>query len=119
LEYNRAIELEINGETLMAKILITTQIYENYAAHDWDGEGKCPDYWKAKGGNEYVIKNIKINEARAHVDRVQGQITEDSPYFREFILNWEVVADNYLTEFERDQLEYEGRIIYSPVELAA
>ena len=32
----------------MSKLLITTQVYENYGSHDWDGEGECPQYWKAK-----------------------------------------------------------------------
>lgn len=32
------------------QLLITTQIQENYGAHDWDGEGACPQYWKFKGG---------------------------------------------------------------------
>ena len=39
------------------KLLITTQVYENYGAHDWDGKGLCPQYWKAKGGSDYVVRN--------------------------------------------------------------
>jgi len=39
----------------MMKILLQTQIHENYGAHDWDGTGKCPQYWKAKGGNDIEI----------------------------------------------------------------
>lgn len=101
----------------MAKLLIITQVYENYGAHDWDGKGECPDYWKAKGGNEYVVKNIPVNDAAAVVARVKDQCTEDSDYFREHVIGWEVVADDYLTEFERDQLEYQGKIIFSPKEL--
>jgi hypothetical protein len=30
------------------KLLITTQYMENYGAHDWNGEGACPQYWKMK-----------------------------------------------------------------------
>jgi hypothetical protein len=30
------------------QLLITTQTQENYGAHDWDGEGACPQYWKFK-----------------------------------------------------------------------
>jgi hypothetical protein len=68
----------------MSKLLITTQIQENYGAHDWDGEGSCPQYWKMKGGNDYVILNypleghegdfqnaIKIVEAVKCVDRFE------------------------------------------------
>ena len=47
----------------MSKLLITTQVYENYGAHDWDGEGQCPQYWKAKGGSDYVVLNVDVNRA--------------------------------------------------------
>jgi len=43
---------------------------------------------------------------------LRGQIEEDNDYYRNQIIGWEVVADDYLTEFERSQLEYEGRIAY-------
>ena len=35
--------------------LITTQYREKYGAHDWDGTGECPQYWKNKGGVDYMI----------------------------------------------------------------
>ena len=40
------------------KIAIYTQIEENYGAHDWDGKGSCPQGWKMKGGNTYIIDMI-------------------------------------------------------------
>ena len=102
----------------MAKILITTQVYENYGAHDWDGKGECPQYWKAKGGSDYVVKNIKeFNRVTEIVMALRGQIESDTVGYRENIIDWEVVADDYLTEFERSQLEYEGKIRFSPREL--
>lgn len=102
----------------MSKLLITTQVYENYGAHDWDGEGVCPQYWKAKGGCDYVIKNFKrFNKVTETVMSVRGQVEQDNDYFRESIIGWEVVADDYLTEFERDQLEYEGKINFPAKEL--
>ena len=48
---------------------------------------------------------------------LRNQVEEDSPYFRESIIDWEVVADDYLTEFEKDQLEYEGKIRFPAKEL--
>ena len=101
----------------MAKLLITTQVYENYGAHDWDGVGECPDYWKAKGGSDYFVKNININDAKAIFERVKPQVTVDSHYYRESVIGWEVVADTYLTEFELDQLEFEGKIMFPTKEL--
>jgi len=103
----------------MAKLLITTQVYENYGAHDWDGVGECPQYWKAKGGNDYVVKKFRdLNKVTETVMALRGQIECDNEGFRETIINFEVVANDYLTEFEKSQLEYEGSIRYPAKELA-
>ena len=103
----------------MAKLLITTQVYENYGAHDWDGQGECPQYWKAKGGNDYVVKKFKdLNKVTETVMALRGQIECDNQGFRETIIGWEVVANDYLTEFEQSQLDYEGSIRYPARELA-
>ena len=101
------------------KLLITTQVYENYGAHDWDGTGECPQYWKAKGGNDYVIRNFKggSEQATAAVMSVWNQVECDTVAYRETILGWSIVADDHLTEFEKSQLEYEGRITYPAKEL--
>ena len=100
------------------KLLITTQTYENYGAHDWDGVGECPQYWKAKGGSDYVVKRFK-GDATTAVMALRGQIEQDNQAYRESIINWEVVADDYLTEFEQSQLAYEGTIRYPAKELAS
>ena len=96
----------------MSKLLITTQVHENYGAHDWDGKGECPQYWKAKGGSEYVVKDIDINRAAAIAAAATKQLDSTSEYYTESVIGWEVVADDFLTEFEKDQLEYEGRIMF-------
>jgi hypothetical protein len=103
----------------MAKLLISTQVFENYA---WDENGNLGTganaYWKAKGGSDYVVKKFKdFNRVTETVMALRSQIEQDNDSFREHIIHWEVVADDYLTEFERDQLEYEGRITYGPHEL--
>ncbi len=100
------------------KLLITTQNLENYGAHDSDGVGECPQYWKAKGGSDYVVKNFtNFNNTTEVVMALRGQIEEDSEYFRSSIIDWEVVADDFLTEFEQDQLNYEGKIRFAAKEL--
>ena len=102
----------------MSKLLIQTQVMENYGAHDWDGEGQCPQYWKAKGGNDYVIKNVdECDMVDIIVDRVRGQIEQDNDGFREYIVSYSIVADDFLTEFEQSQLRWDGRIMYPAVEL--
>ena len=101
------------------KLLITTQVYENYGAHDWDGEGACPQYWKAKGGNDYVVKNFKdFDMLTETVMALRDQVEQANDYFTETIVDWFVVQDDYLTEFEQSQLEYEGKITYGAKELA-
>jgi hypothetical protein len=103
----------------MAKLLITTQVYENYA---WNEDGSIGTgenaYWKAKGGSDYVIKNFRdYNRVTETVMAMRGQIEQDSEYFREQIIGWEVVADDYLTDFERSQWEYEGVIRFPAKEI--
>ena len=103
----------------MAKLLITTQVYENYGAHDWDGQGQCPQYWKAKGGSDYVVKKFKdLNKVTETVMALRSQIECDNEGFRETIIGWEIVGDKYLTEFEQSQLDYEGQIRFPAKELA-
>jgi hypothetical protein len=102
------------------KLVISTQVYENYGAHDWDGTGECPQYWKAKGGSDYVIKRFKggDEEAVKAIFCLRPQIESDDEFYRESILSWNIVSDDYLTEFEKDQLEYEGKIRFPAKELA-
>jgi hypothetical protein len=102
------------------KLLITTQVYENYGAHDWDGKNECPQYWKAKGGDEYVVKNFQGGQGDAATTALmllRDQIEKDTPYYREQIIDWKIVKDDYLTEYEQSQLEYEGKITFPAKEL--
>ena len=104
----------------MSKLLITTQVYENYAWREDGSLGTGADaYWKAKGGSDYVIRGVdECDMVDIIVDRVRGQIEQNNDAFREHIINFEVVADNYLTEFEQDQLHYEGKIRFPAQELS-
>jgi len=104
----------------MAKIYIQTQNYENYAVHDWDGTGACPQYWKAKGGSDYFVPvpGFRANSEFADknlqmiVDSVRDQIEYSNDGFQSTIIGYELVADDFLTEFEQSQLDYEGVIRY-------
>ena len=96
----------------MAKLLITTQTYENY------GDIAQP-YWKFKGGSDYVIKKFKggADAATQAIMALRSQIECDNEYYHESIIGWEIVADDYLTEFEQSQLDYEGQIRFPTKEL--
>jgi hypothetical protein len=95
----------------MAKLLIQTQVFENYGAHAWNGEGDCPQYWKAKGGEDYVLPNFTdFTNTKGVVDALRSQVEADDHYWRETVVSWSVIGDEELTQWEKDQLEFEGKI---------
>jgi hypothetical protein len=93
------------------KLHIITQYMENYGAHDWDGEGECPQYWKMKGGEDYFILNVDSDaEAESAVAQVRGDIEWNDIGSRQYIIGYGLVANDFMTEFEVSQLEYDGKI---------
>jgi hypothetical protein len=92
------------------KLHIITQYMENYGAHDWDGEGECPQYWKMKGGEDYFILNVDADEADAAIAQVRDDIEWNDIGSRQYIIGYGIVADDFMTEFEISQLEYDGKI---------
>jgi hypothetical protein len=92
------------------KLHIITQYMENYGAHDWDGEGECPQRWKMKGGEDYFILNVDADEADAAIAQVRGDIEWNDIGSRQYIIGYGIVADDFMTEFEISQLEYDGKI---------
>ena len=103
------------------KLHITTQYSENYGAHDWDGEGECPQYWKFKGGEDYFYAlgdAGRSDEALAELVAVlRGRFEYSDAYACNQMIGYSVVADDYMTEYEQSQLEYEGRVIYPAIML--
>ena len=94
-------------------LVIDTQYMENYGAHDWDGKGECPQYWKFKGGNEFKVTNVPLNIDYAEVvEAVRKDIEESNDFYRVDIISWGIESDDYLAWFEKSQLDYEGEITY-------
>jgi len=87
------------------KILITTQYRENYGTPD-------DPYWKSKGGTDYVILNVDPVKTAPGVlvEQVRDQVEYSTPMSEEYILDWDLVADDALSPFEQDQLELDGAI---------
>lgn len=92
--------------------LIVTQYMENY------GTAKDP-YWKFKGGDEYIIDipgfkfddEFAMKNLQSIIDSdIRATIETSNDYAREYIINFSIVEDDYMTEFERSQLEYDGEI---------
>jgi len=98
------------------KLHITTQYMENYGAHDWDGTGACPQYWKFKGGEDYFYQLGAVEPGDEHlaelVESLRDRVEWSDEGSRSYIVGYGVVADDFLTQFERQQLEWDGRIIY-------
>jgi len=70
------------------KLVIQTQISENYGAFDWDGEGECPQYWKMKGGNTYIIKNAtSLAVAMEGESNLSDLLTYSDEYSEEYIID--------------------------------
>ena len=80
------------------KIVIQTQVRENYGAHDWDGKGTCPQRWKYKGGNTYVVRDL----TQAQVDKIvklgiptiTALIEERNEGYEEYLLAYDIVKDS-------------------------
>jgi hypothetical protein len=89
------------------KILITTQYRENYGTAD-------KPYWKFKGGEEYFILGVDPLKVAPGllVEQVRSEVEYSSEMCEEYILDWQLVEDDYLTDFEQSQLELDGSIQY-------
>lgn len=95
-------------------LVVKTQYMENYGAHDWNGTGVCPQRWKYKGGSEYKIRNVPSDLSNAECARLicSADIARDDEYCREYVMEWSIESDDYLSWFENSQLEHDGSITY-------
>lgn len=76
------------------KLVINTQFKENYGAHDWDGKGECPQYWKFKGGDTYVVEaSLEQAQDQEFWSAVEKCIEHSSDYSEEYIIHWNLVDD--------------------------
>ena len=76
------------------KLVIQTQFLENYGAHDWDGEDVCPQRWKPKGGDTYVIE-VSVRQAQDadFMKHIGSHIEYSSDYARQYIIGEQLVDD--------------------------
>lgn len=64
-----------------------------------------------KGGFEYYVPNVDVCDmVDVIVDRVKPQVEISNPMCEEYILGWHIVEDDYMTEYEKSQLKYDGKI---------
>ena len=80
------------------KLVIDTQHRENYGAHTWDGKGACPQYWKCKGGETYVVENLtskQVSKIEAEgIPTLTSLIETYNHGFEEFVIGFKIVADD-------------------------
>ena len=78
----------------MQTLVIHTQYRENYGAHDWDGKGECPQYWKFKGGSTYFVTDLTTNQinkiASEGIPTLSTLIEYSNEASEEYILDWEI-----------------------------
>lgn len=97
------------------KIVISTQVLE------WYGDDEVINgRWKPKGGNDYIIANVPLDllmqgyEAIAtHVELATTGVIptyKKGDTYQEWMIDWSIEEDDFLTHSEQLQLEYDGRI---------
>ena len=98
---------------MVKDLIIETQYRENYGAHSWDGQGSCPQYWKNKGGEEYIVTNVPQG---ANLDKILDQLRPEiewrDDYSEQYIIGYGLEVVGVKTNFERDQEKYDGEISY-------
>jgi len=95
-------------------LVIDTQYCENYGAHGWNGEGECPQHWKFKGGSHYKIVGIPSGvDLDEIVELARASVEHRDNYSEEYILGYSTQADDWMSAFEKSQLEYEGKIFHA------
>ena len=96
------------------KLIINTQYCENYGAHTWNGEGECPQNWKFKGGDTYVVDDITPAQAEkieaTGIPTLQSLIEYSNDGSREYIVDYVLVSDD---EIEGEEWETPFRLVYT------
>lgn len=85
-------------------LAIFTQYAENYGT-------TAQPYWKFKGGSTYKVLNVPENMERLDLLVSAAGVEVSDDYCFETVLGYEMKPDDYLSEFEQSQLEYDGKII--------
>ena len=92
------------------KLVIHTQYKENYGAHDWDGKGECPQYWKFKGGETYVMEIEDPNQRPTNIDAIRELIEYADVGSEEYVLDWSFVdpEEKFCDDWETPWNLYRG-----------
>ena len=95
----------------MAKLIIETQYMENYDVDEVTEEG----YWKFKGGNTFIVDNVDVNNVQSVANEIIPLIEYDNSMSREFVIEWRVESDSWVSQYEKDQKEWsDGSMYHDP-----
>jgi hypothetical protein len=92
---------------LLYRLVANFQYRENYGAHDWDGQGECPQYWKFKGG-ESVTVLVGVKEKSNHyIELVREKMADEldkyiwsNHYSEQYLIGWDWEVASSWTEQE-------------------
>ena len=97
------------------KLFVFTQVYEN-------DSGEANGRWKSQPGDTYCVANVTYAEAAnlGHTGlqalmsaRVKAlKIECNDEFLQEYVIDWSLEEDNYVTYDERLQLEFDGKVTY-------
>ena len=95
----------------MAILVITTQYMENYDVDEVSEEG----YWKYKGGHDFIVNDVDVNNIASVVDEISPLITYSNSMSREYVIDWSVKSDDFVPQYEKSQKEwYDGTLYHEP-----
>ena len=83
---------------MKVQVVIHTQQKENYGAHDWNGEGECPQYWKFKGGNTFIMEAGDFVAANDLFDKFERDVEFADDYYEEYVVQHKLVRDEDFVE---------------------
>ncbi len=99
-------------------LILTAAIRENYGAHDWDGKGACPQYWKNKGSIEVVVREglsvadvMGMGAAKLR-ELAEAAMPESDDYYAYYGMDYELVeltdelVSNVKAYVESDEFGY-------------
>ena len=101
-------EMMVNAVEANTVTVILTQVRENYGAHDWDGEGEVPQYWKNKGGSVYIFEGVLTTDEEI---AIKEAINSTDEYYEEFVIAAEETTNptDFYDEWEEPSiLSFEG-----------
>lgn len=68
--------------------------------------------WKAKGGDTYFVMDVEPGTEKSVMESVRNQVEFSNPIAQEYIIDYCLVDDDFMTRDEQLQLEFDGKILY-------